>query len=184
MNIYEIEKKVSEICGTNAKCLSTKELVFNPVFRKYCEENKCGMYGRNYMCPPDIGTFEEVKQRALKYEYVIFYSTTGAIRDFDDKENIKLIESRHNGNAEKITEFFRENIDKTILNVASKCSYCSECSKITNSPCKHPDKARACLSAYCIDVSKMSEKCGFEFKSDGKSLSFFGAALFCCDDAI
>ena len=47
MNIYEIEKKVSEICGTNAKCLSTKELVFNPVFRKYCEENKCGMYGRN-----------------------------------------------------------------------------------------------------------------------------------------
>ncbi|WP_462391914.1 DUF2284 domain-containing protein, partial [Clostridium cadaveris] len=47
-----------------------------------------------------------------------------------------------------------------------------------------PDKARACLSAYCIDVSKMAEKCGFEFKSDGKSLSFFGAALFCCDDAI
>ena len=36
-----------------AAIVDTTQIVFDPSFRPYCEENLCGQYGANYSCPPD-----------------------------------------------------------------------------------------------------------------------------------
>ena len=36
--------------------ITMDEVVFEPSFRPYCEQNLCGKYGANYSCPPDCGT--------------------------------------------------------------------------------------------------------------------------------
>ena len=41
-----------------AEIVDTHEIVFDPSFRPYCEENLCGQYGANYSCPPDCGSPE------------------------------------------------------------------------------------------------------------------------------
>ena len=46
-----------------AVVVDTKDIVFDPIFRPYCEENLCGQYGVNYTCPPDCGTPEEMRLR-------------------------------------------------------------------------------------------------------------------------
>ena len=38
-----------------AAVVDTADIVFDPSFRPYCEENLCGQYGANYSCPPDCG---------------------------------------------------------------------------------------------------------------------------------
>ena len=43
-----------------AAVVDTADIVFDPSFRPYCEENLCGQYGANYSCPPDCGTPEEI----------------------------------------------------------------------------------------------------------------------------
>ena len=34
-----------------AAVVDTADIVFDPSFRPYCEENLCGQYGANYSCP-------------------------------------------------------------------------------------------------------------------------------------
>ena len=41
-----------------AAVVDPADIVFDPSFRPYCEENLCGQYGANYSCPPDCGTPE------------------------------------------------------------------------------------------------------------------------------
>lgn len=40
----------------SATVIDTKDIVFDPSFRPYCEENLCGQYNANYTCPPICGT--------------------------------------------------------------------------------------------------------------------------------
>ena len=35
--------------------------------RAFCLENKCGKYGNNYMCPPHVGTLEEIRTKLRKF---------------------------------------------------------------------------------------------------------------------
>ena len=49
---------------SGAAVMDTKELVFVPEYRTFCEENLCGCYNVNPACPPESGTVEEMKQRA------------------------------------------------------------------------------------------------------------------------
>ena len=51
---------------SGAAVMDTKELVFVPEYRTFCEENLCGCYNVNPACPPESGTAEEMKQRALQ----------------------------------------------------------------------------------------------------------------------
>ena len=47
---------------SGAAVMDTKELVFVPEYRTFCEENLCGCYNVNPACPPESGTAEEMKQ--------------------------------------------------------------------------------------------------------------------------
>ena len=46
---------------SGAAVMDTKELVFVPEYRTFCEENLCGCYNVNPACPPESGTAEEMK---------------------------------------------------------------------------------------------------------------------------
>ena len=49
--------KVAAAAGIDkAAMVDADDLVFEYEFRKYCEMNNCGNYGKNYGCPPDCGT--------------------------------------------------------------------------------------------------------------------------------
>ena len=58
-----------------AGVVGTEEIVFDPSFRPYCEENLCGKYGVNYACPPACGTPEEMKQRVLAHKKALVLQT-------------------------------------------------------------------------------------------------------------
>lgn len=64
MNLIEEAKKLG---FSDAAIMDTKDLVFVPDYRMYCEQNLCGCYNVNPACPPESGTVEEMKERALKY---------------------------------------------------------------------------------------------------------------------
>ena len=41
---------------SDAAIMNTKDLVFKPEYRKFCEENQCGNYNLNPACPPESGS--------------------------------------------------------------------------------------------------------------------------------
>ena len=44
--------------------------------RAFCQQNKCGDYGNNYMCPPNVGTLEEMSLKLREFKSVVCYCDT------------------------------------------------------------------------------------------------------------
>ena len=55
---------------------------------------------------------------------------------------------------------------------------CDPCKRVENQPCAHSDKKINCMSAYCIDVGKLADKCSLEFAWVPEKLFLFGVFVF------
>ena len=84
----DLIKEAKKLGFSDAALMDTKDLVFVPEYRMYCEQNACGCYNVNPACPPESGTVEEMKQRALKYEKTLVLQT---MQDYEmDYKKAKL----------------------------------------------------------------------------------------------
>ena len=79
-----------------AAVVDTADIVFDPSFRPYCEENLCGQYGANHSCPPDCGTPEEMKQKILAHKKALVLQSIWQLESYTDTPAIKKGKSGHN----------------------------------------------------------------------------------------
>ena len=79
-----------------AAVVDTADIVFDPSFRPYCEENLCGQYGANHSCPPDCGTPEEMKQKVLAHKKALVLQSIWQLESYTDTPAIKKGKSGHN----------------------------------------------------------------------------------------
>ena len=172
------EKELLELANSlgfaNSAFIDTKDLVFNPAFRPLCEENLCGKFGVNYACPPDCGSVDEMKARLLRYPRALVMQTMWEIDDPMDPKETKPAKGKHN----KLT---RELIDRSghqgIMVGASGCNLCETCAITEGLPCRFPDKMFSCMSAYCIFVKDLADKCGMGYDCGPGLVAFF--SMFC-----
>lgn len=162
-----------EMGFANAALIDTKGIVFNPSFRPLCEENLCGKYGANYACPPDCGTVDQMKEKILQWPRSIVLQTLWDIDPLDSSLT-KSAKCRHN----RLTREFIELTHKKGLMVgASGCNLCDPCAITTGTPCRFPDLQFSCMSAYCIFVRNLADKCGMEYDCGPNMVSLF--SMFC-----
>ena len=57
-------QQVLSLGASHAALLPVSQLPFDPSFRDLCRSNACGMYGACWMCPPYIGSSEELIEQA------------------------------------------------------------------------------------------------------------------------
>lgn len=157
-----------------AAVADTGDIVFDPGFRPYCAENLCGQYGVNYTCPPSCGTPEEMRARILKCEKALVLQTMWEISDFSDLPAIKKAKSAHNAAQIRLAKALRKAGHPGFLVGASGCALCSPCKKGLGEACAFPEYAYSCMSAYCIFVKKLADKCGMEYDCGEGLLAFFG----------
>lgn len=151
----------------SAACvIETKKIVFKPEFRPFCEENYCGQYDANYSCPPTCGTPEEMKARILRYRYALVLQSKWHISDIHDKDAIYLAKLAHNHTSLELKREIEADYGECLLAGCGCCMLCSPCAMREGRPCKDPQERYSCMSAYCIYVKDLAEKCGMEY--DGK----------------
>lgn len=144
----------------NAALIDTEELVFNPAFRPLCEENLCGKYGVNYACPPDCGSPEEMRRQILRWKRAMVFQTIWDVTDPLDEGQTKPAKGKHN----KMTRTWIEKAGMPGLMVgASGCNLCEKCAITEGLPCRFPEQKFSCMSAYCVFVRDLAEKCGMEY---------------------
>lgn len=178
MNTETLIKYAMEEGFVAAAVVDTKDIVFDPSFRPYCEENLCGQYGVNYSCPPDCGSPEAMKKRILAHKHALVLQTVWEIDDYTDKVAIKHAKGSHNRGALRLMKRLREeNCDGFVVG-ASGCALCSPCAITERKTCRFPDQQYSCMSAYCIFVRKLTEKCALEYDCGEGALAFFGMYVF------
>ena len=99
-------ERAKQLGFSAAAVMDTKNLVFKPEYRVFCEENRCGNYDRNPACPPESGSVEEMKEKALSYNKTLVLQTTQS-NDMDYKK-AKLVHNR-------LTESLSEEMKKVIF---------------------------------------------------------------------
>lgn len=143
----------------DAAVMETKELVFVPEFRTFCEDNLCGCYDVNPACPPKSGTVEEMMQRALQYEKTLVLQTVH--EDDWDPDEYKKQKVQQNKMTEELAKKMQAE-GKTDLLIMSAGPY----------------KKHSCMSAYCVNAQKMADAAGMLcWANDGK-VRFFSQILF------
>ena len=60
MENKELIQKTLDLGAYKASVIDAKAIVLDRAFRAMCESNACGVYGKCYMCPPDVGDIDEL----------------------------------------------------------------------------------------------------------------------------
>lgn len=161
-----------------AEVIDTEQIVFDPMFRSFCEENLCGQYGANYSCPPDCGSTEQMKQRIISHKKALVLQTIWEISDYEDKKAIKAAKLGHNTAAIRLMKQLRQRGCPGFLVGASGCALCTPCARKEGKPCTFPELQYSCMSAYCIFVKKLADAAGLEYSPGEGLVAFFGMYVF------
>ncbi len=168
-----------ELGFADAAVIRTDELVFVPAFRTLCEENQCGKYGVNYACPPACGTVDEMKEKVLRWRQALVMQTMWDIEDPLDNAQIKPAKAEHN----RLTRTLMDQVDEPGLMIGvSGCSLCEPCAITTGEPCRFPKLQCSCMSAYCIFVKEMTDRCHMDYECAPGITTFF--SMYCFDKRI
>ena len=157
-----------------AAVVDTAEIVFNPAFRPLCEENICGKYAANYACPPACGTVEEMRRRVLRWRRALVLQSIWQIDPFDDGQ-VKPAKRQHNAWTRQVAA---QAGGPGLMIGASGCDLCAPCLMVQGKPCCFPEQRFSCMSAYCIYVKALAERCGMEYSCGEGVVAFFSMYCF------
>ena len=165
-----------------AELVRVEDISTDASFRSLCASNPCGNYGKNYMCPPDIGSIEELMQELRTYETALVYQTVGILEDSYDFERMMEAGNRHNVLAQKLRILAQERAGQEggiqLLHLgAGGCRVCVACGKRSGEPCRFPEKAIGSLEAYGVNVSLLAQTAGMRYINGQNTVTYFGAIL-------
>lgn len=161
-----------------AVALEQADIIYDRSFRDICVSNGCGRYGRNYMCPPDIGDADTLMNSARAFPRAILYQTIHKIEDsfdFEGMTNAKRIHSRCSAGIQSDIK----GLGGGLLHLgAGACGICERCAKLDCIPCRSPEDALPSLEAYCVFVSETANNAGLKYINGVNTVTYFGMILY------
>lgn len=168
-----------ELGADNASVIEASRIELDPVFRDICASNACGMYGKCYACPPDVGDAHALMSDVRTYDYALVYQKIGQLEDSFDFEGMTEAKKVFYNLTQRLRSSVNEDEFSKILHLgAGGCGVCKVCAKKKGEPCRFPHLAIASLEAYCINVSRMANSAGMKYINGQNTVTYFGAVLF------
>lgn len=162
-----------------ASVIDANKIETDSSFRSLCSSNACGLYGKCWMCPPDIGDIEDLMATLGQYDYALIYQQIGRLEDSYDFDGMMKAKQKHYRLSQNIRTVFSEQGLKEVLHLGSGgCGVCEKCTKADALPCRYPELAMSSLEAYGINVSRLSEATGMNYTNGENTVTYFGAVLF------
>lgn len=156
------------------------DIKFNDDFRMLCEQNLCGSYNRNWMCPPAVGSIGALKKRVLSFKQGLLVQTVYQLEDSFDWEGMEKGKVKHEKTFRKILESMRNNytFPEILPLSAGRCMYCSKCAYLEGKKCYYPEKAVWSVEANGIDVMALVKDSGIPYNNGENTVSYVALILF------
>ena len=163
-----------------ANVINVSDIVLECEFRAMCEANLCGVFGKCYMCPPDVGDIDVLMRRVGEFRFVLVYQIVGAIKGNFDFDGMTVAKRRSFTLAQELRAVFSvRGIKKALHLGVGGCGVCEVCAKLSGEPCRHPELALSSLEAYGVNVSELACAAGMRYINGENTVTYFGAVLFC-----
>ena len=158
---------------------SPELLVPEARIRDFCLENKCGNYGNNYMCPPYVGSLEEITDRFTMFRYGVLLQYSQLMDVENDEEGVKNAKITFHNKILRLEEFLRsERIEPVWGMIGGSCRLCEVCQAKIDKPCPFPDRARASLESLGVDVLALLDRLGLDSRFHHDRIIWTGCLLF------
>ena len=161
-----------------ATIIDAKDVVLSATFRDICASNGCGMFGRCWMCPPDIGDIEPLMAEIHTYKYGLLYQSIADIEDSFDIEGMQEAGKNHAWLSQRIEAFLMPMLEKHLHLSCGGCHLCERCAKQDGLPCRKPEQALASMEGYGIDVYNTSKPTELKYINGQNTVTYFGIVLF------
>ena len=119
-----------------------------------------------------------MRERLLSKKHALVLQTIWEIADYGDTKAIKEAKGAHNAATIRLAKRLRAEGCEGFLVGASGCSLCDPCELVEHRPCRFPEFQYSCMSAYCVFVRELTEKCGIEYDCGSGLLAFFGMYVY------
>lgn len=170
-------EKVLELGATKAAIIPVDKIKFSAEFRKACESNACGMYGRSWTCPPHVGAIEELIEKAKGYETALVFQLIGTLEDSYDFEGMMEVGQQMSDLTQAVHDSLLPEYPEALYLGAGGCKICETCAIREEKPCRFPEKALPSLESYGIAVSQLASAAGMKYINGQDTVTYFGAVL-------
>lgn len=175
----ELISRALSLGAYKASIITTKDISLDRSFREICASNTCGIYGKCWMCPPNVGDIDVLINEVGKYDYALIYQTVTELEDSYDFEGMIAAKKNFYPLAQGIRETFNNFKFRNVLHLGvGGCGLCEICAKRIDEPCRFPDKAMPSLESYGINVSQLAKAAGMKYINGQNTVTYFGAVLF------
>ncbi len=177
--IEHLIQKLTELGSFKVGVVNVSDIVFDVGFRKLCEANSCGKYGKCWTCPPDAGEINELIAFAKQFDEAIIYQTVGELEDSYDFEGMMEAGKVHNKLTQKLQKITMDmEIEPSLHLGAGGCRVCEKCAKATDEPCRVPKLALKSLETFGIDVSQLARIAGMKYINGQNTVTYFGGFFY------
>lgn len=147
--------------------------------RDLCGEDKCGNYGKNYMCPPYAGSLEETRKKLARYKRGLLFQYCGQVDVKKDRKGVEETKVDFHKKVLQLEDFLNGRGVKDLWGmVGGSCSLCDECYAKVGKPCPYPEKARPSLESLAIAIIPLLETLGLDAEFHSDKITWTGCILF------
>jgi len=144
--------------------------------RAMCAADSCRMFGRNWCCPPAVGTVAELGARMATYRRGVLVQTVGTLEDQFDLDSMTAAEKLHKRRFRQLAQRLRRSYPRQFPLGAGTCDLCPTCT-YPDAPCKLPGIAYVSMEACGLLVSQVCESNGAPYYHGPLTISYTSCVL-------
>lgn len=144
--------------------------------REMCAADRCHAYGRNWTCPPAVGTLEECAARIAACQQGLLLQTVGTLASSFDAEGYTRTEKLHMERFARFSQLLRQTYPDALCLGAGGCRMCPQCAYPQQ--CRFPEKAFSSMEAYGLLVSQVCRDCGVPYYHGPETITYSACILY------
>ena len=158
-----------------AAVMDPRQLEVRADVRQMCAADRCGAYGRNWTCPPAVGTLEACRARLGQYRRGLLVQTVGHMAKPIDSRCYRETERRHNEHFSALAAEVRRGHPDALCLGAGGCRVCRPCAY--PAPCRFPEQAIPGMEAYGLFVTQVCRDAGVPYHHGERTITYTACIL-------
>lgn len=145
--------------------------------RAMCAANRCGMYGKNWSCPPYCGTQEHARAELERCTGGVLVQSSARLADDFDWQGIEALLSLHKRRFENLARQARLLYPDCLPLTAGACTLCRVCT-CPQRPCRYPKRRLSSMEAYGLLVSEICVRSGLKYNYGPRTMTYTSCVLY------
>ena len=176
MDRERLEARLARLPLYQYAFIRTDELVFSERVRHICE-TECPMFGTTWACPPAVGSLGQCRERVLRFDEGLLFSTIAEVDDIADLTAALKTRAAHEEITRQVLALARRQCPGATALSAEACAICERCA-YPDAPCRHPERMFPCVESHGILVTDLAERHGLECFGGSGAVTWFSLVLY------